>query len=174
MPQAHALTIEATAERLGDATVWLYLSDDGSANWSRSAMSWAGDGHYTFAPPSVKRNQWYYVAGGDATTRRYAVRVLRRPAVAEFRIRYAYPAYTGRPPQTVTNSDGVIEAPVGTVATVTITATEPLQSALLTANGEKILMSRPRRNVAATPTPTPTPTVRHRRAHRLTTSARPA
>ena len=141
VPQGAPLTIEATAERLGDATVWLYLSDDGTT-WSRSGMSWAGDGHYTYALPSIERDQWYYVAGGDAATRRFAVRVLRRPAIAEFRIRYVYPAYTGRPPQTVTNSDGVIEAPIGTVATVTITATEPLQSALLTANGEKILMSR--------------------------------
>src|SRR3954447_27008942 len=141
VPQGAPLTIQATAERLGDSTVWLFLSDDG-VKWSRSGMNWAGDGRYTYALASVERDQWYYVSGGDATTRRYAVRVLRRPAVAEFRIHYVYPAYTGKPPQTVTNSDGVIEAPVGTEVTVGITATEPLQAALLTANGEKTMMAR--------------------------------
>ena len=116
-------------------------------------MNWAGEGRFTYALSSVKHNQWYYVSGGDATTRRYAVRVLRRPAVAEFRIHYVYPAYTGRPPQTLINSDGVIEAPVGTQATVTITATEPLQAALLTANGEKSLMARASSAAADGPPP---------------------
>ena len=34
----------------------------------------------------------------------------RKPGVAEFRIRYVYPDYLGRPPLLVSNTDGLIEA----------------------------------------------------------------
>lgn len=141
VPQATPLQIVVRAERLGHSPVWLHTSEDGGA-WTRTIMDAAGDGQYAATIASVERDLTYYVSGGDAESPRYAVRVLRRPAVAEFRIRYTYPAYTGRPPHTVTNTDGVIEAPQGSEALVTVTATEPLQSALLRVGPDKFLMTR--------------------------------
>ena len=124
--------------------MWLFLNDDG-ANWSRYTMDDAGAGRYTFTVNAVGRDVRYYVTGGDATSPAYSVRVKRPPAVSEFRIRYTYPAYTGKPPLTVTNADGTIEAPAGAEELLTVVATEPLEAALLTIGDQKILMDSRRR-----------------------------
>jgi hypothetical protein len=145
--QSAPLQIDVEAQKLGDGQVWLNLSEDGES-WWRAAMhpagdrSESGDGRFTYTLASVDRDLHYYASGGDASSPQYAIRVLRRPAVQSFRIRYNYPAYTGKQPLTITNTTGEIEAPVGTDALVTVTATEPLQSAVLTAGGEKVLLSR--------------------------------
>jgi len=139
--QSRPLTIEVDAAKVGDDLVTLYLSDAGR-NWSRVAMTAAGAGHFTFTLAAVDHDLRYYVTGGDDRSPEYLVRVLRRPAVAQFRIRYEYPSYTRLAPVIVTNTDGRIEAPAGTKATLTVTATEPLQVALLTLGGEKVLMDR--------------------------------
>ncbi len=147
VPQSNPLQIDAEAQRLEGGQLWLSISDDGTT-WSRSAMTATsvgagGDGRYSFTVASVDRDLQYFVSGGDARSPRYTVRVLRRPAVSEFNFRYTYPAYTGKPPMSVTNADGVIQAPVGTEALMTVTATEPLQLALFTGPaGEKVLLTR--------------------------------
>lgn len=139
--QSHPLTIDVEAAPVGDDLVMLYLSDAGR-DWSRVVMTAAGAGRFTFSLAAVDHDLRYYVAGGDARSPEYLVRVLRRPAVTQFHIHYQYPPYTGLPPATVTNTDGRIEAPSGTKASLTVTATEPLQAALLTLGSEKILMNR--------------------------------
>ena len=141
--QSEPLRVEATAERLpGGAAVWLAWREDGG-DWVRRLMTRDGDSsRFGMTLPAVDRDLRYRVIAGDARSREHSVRVLRRPAVAGFNIRYVYPAYADRPPLTVTNTDGLVEAPVGTETTLTITATEPLQSALLRVGGEKILMAR--------------------------------
>ncbi|HZL36492.1 MAG TPA: hypothetical protein VFC78_14330 [Tepidisphaeraceae bacterium] len=139
--QSDPLKLQVEARRLGGGAVWLFLNDDAS-NWSRYAMDDAGDGRFTYTLTSVARDFHYYASGGDAVSPRFTIRVKRPLSVAQFRIRYTYPAYTGRAPLTVTNTDGSIEAPVGTQALLTITATEPLQSALLTVGARKVLMEK--------------------------------
>jgi hypothetical protein len=141
--QSDPLRVEATVERLPEGgAVWLMWREEGG-DWVRRLMSReAGGPKFGMTLPAVDRDLRYRVAGGDARSREHSVRVLRRPAVAGFHIRYAYPAYADRPPLSVTNTDGLIEAPAGTEATLTITATEPLQSALLRVGGEKVLMAR--------------------------------
>lgn len=141
VPQSHPLTVDVEAAPLGDGLVTLYLSDAGR-NWSRVAMTASGAGHFSFTLATVDHDLRYYVSGGDARSPEYLVRALRRPAVAQFRIHYEYPPYTGLPPAIATNTDGRIEAPTGTKAVLTVTATEPLQAALLTLGTEKILMDR--------------------------------
>jgi hypothetical protein len=64
--------------------------------------------------------------------------VLRKPTVAEVRIRYAYPPYTNRPPLTVSNTDGLVEAPAGTEADVTFVGNVPLESATLRVGDQTI------------------------------------
>jgi hypothetical protein len=137
--QSQPLLIAVDATRLGDSPVMLYLSED-ERNWSRAVMTPAGGGKFTFAMGAVDRDLRYYVSGGDARSPEYFIRVLRRPAVAQFRIRYEYPSYTRLPPNELVNTDGRIEAPAGTKVQLTIVATEPLQAALLTVGNDRLLM----------------------------------
>lgn len=160
--QSQPLRLEAVARRLPDSdSIWLWMKEDDAA-WTQRPMNRlaapaAAGGvqrgeTFAFTLAAVERDFRYYVSGGDAATREYRVRALRRPAVAEFAVRYTYPAYADRPPLTVKNTDGLIEAPAGTTATVAVTATEPLQAALLTVGGEKVLMSRTDRDNVRTAT----------------------
>jgi hypothetical protein len=139
--QSRAVTIAVRADRLGAAPVMLFLTGN-DRNWTRITMSPAGGGQFTFNIASVDRDLRYYVAGGDARSPDYSIRVLRAPVVSQFRIGYDYPSYTRLPPTTATNTDGRIEALAGTKVRLEITSTEPLQSAILTIGGERLLMDR--------------------------------
>lgn len=134
--QSQPLTVEARAQQLGDSPVTLYLSDN-DRDWSAATMSPAGGGAFAFSLPSVDRDVRYFVSAGDARSRQYTVRVLRRPAVTRFNVRYEYPPYTRLPPANVSNDDGRIEAPVGTRVTLAVTASEPLQNAWLSIEGRR-------------------------------------
>lgn len=140
--QSQPLQVGAAVHRLPqDGVVWLTWREEGGAE-ARRLMDRVASGRYELTLAAIDRDLRYRVSGGDARTREYAVRVLRRPAVAEFHVRYVYPAFAAKPPVTVRNTDGVIEAPAGTETTLTIKATEPLQSALLRLGNERILMVR--------------------------------
>jgi hypothetical protein len=118
----------------------LHVSGEGD-RWDETPMTAGGDGSYTAAIPLIEQDLRYFVTAGDARTPVYPVRVLRRPVVAEFRIRYSYPAYTGRGALSVKNSDGLVEAPQKSQATIGVVATEPLESAALKIGGARVAMS---------------------------------
>jgi hypothetical protein len=149
-----SLTITATAtgaEAAASAAahgVDLMLSTDGRT-WSRATMSPLSladaDSRFEFPLPAIDRDLRYYVRsgggdGGEARSPTYQIRVKRIPSAAEFRIRYTFPAYTGRPTVTVTNTDGSIEAVAGTEAEVTAVSTEPLSAAEFWVGYERIPM----------------------------------
>jgi hypothetical protein len=136
--QSQPVTIEVAAKRLGDASVTVLLSDN-DREWSAATMTPTGGGTFAFTVQAVDRDLRYYVTGGDARSREYAVRVLRRPAVTRFNIRYAYPSYSRLATANASNEDGRIEAPVGTRVSLTIVATEPLRDAWLTLDGTRVL-----------------------------------
>ena len=138
--QSQPLRIDAEVDRLRGDSVFLSLNTQG--DWSRVPMDPAGGRHYSYTLWAVDRDVQYYVSAGDAVTPHYLARVLRPPSVSKFQISYAFPAYVGQAPMTVTNSDGRIEAPFDTDVTLTIFCSEPLQSALLTIGSSKTLMSR--------------------------------
>ena len=137
--ESQPLRIDVEAQRLGSSPVWIYRNDDGQ-NWSRYTMDDAGEGHYTYTFDSVSRDLVYYVSGGDATSPTCSIRIKRPPTIGEFRVRYAYPAYIGKSPFTISNADGLIEAPIDSDVTLTIVPTEPLQSAMMTVGDQKLLM----------------------------------
>ena len=135
---AEPVKIQVNVQHLGPSSVWLHLEQPGG--WSRTTMNSDAEGRYSLTLSSVDQDLRYFVTAGDATSRQYLLRVRRVPAVAQFRIRYSYPSYTGHAPFTVTNGTGLIEAPVGTEARIIVTATEPLKSATLTVAGNAIEM----------------------------------
>jgi len=138
--QSEPLRIEARVQRLGGDPVFLFLNTQG--DWYRVAMNSTDGASFDYSLASVDRDVRYYVAAGDAVTRSYLARVLRRPSVSQFQIHYVFPQYVRKPPMTVTNNDGLIEAPIDSQVTLNILCSDPLQSALLTIGSEKILMSR--------------------------------
>src|SRR5688572_25479069 len=128
--QRESLTIKATVRNLSGPPPVLHLTHD-ARQFTRTPMTPAAGGDWTLTIPAIDTDLAYHVTAGDAATPVYHIRVRRRPAVAEFRIRYEYPAYTNRPPLVIHNTDGLVEAPSGTRATVSIVATEKLSSAVL-------------------------------------------
>jgi hypothetical protein len=84
------------------------------------------------------RDLRYEVIAGDAQGGPFTVRVLRRPLLRELRIQLTYPTYVGREPLSFTSTDGTIDAPVGTLARITVVASEPLKGAWITVDGERL------------------------------------
>jgi hypothetical protein len=146
--EGQPLTITAKVQRLGESSVTLHVSND-SQSWTTWPMPANRNGDYAYTLGSVDRDLSYYVTGGDATSLTYPVRVLHIPSVTEFRIHYQYPAYTGRSPLTVSNTDGLVEAPTGTQATIEARSTQPLAEATIALGTERLAMTQ-----------TPDPTVR--------------
>ena len=159
--QSESLRIEADVARLEPSgLVSLFVSEDGGANWSRTTME-------PIAPTrrarrAASRSRSRRSTATCATTSPPATRpAARTPFACAARRRSSgsrcgtsTPPTPAAPPLTVVNTDGLIEAPVGTRATLTITATEPLDHALLTVAGEKILMERVDEAIAREPAPT--------------------
>lgn len=138
--QGSDLTISVRAARLGDEPPTLWISSDDGRTWQGQPMAAAQAG-FALTLGDVQRDLQYFVRGGDARSDGFTVRVLRPPQVMQFRVRYVYPAYTAKPPLTVTNADGLIEAPVGSSATVEIVCTAPLTAATLTVGDQPIATS---------------------------------
>jgi hypothetical protein len=135
------LVVRAVVRRNEDGRApILHVSGD-DKRWDEMPMTAGGDHSYTATIPLIEQDLRYYVTAGDARTLVYPVRVLRRPVVAEFRIRYSYPPYTGRGTLSVKNNDGLVEAPQKSEATIGVVATEPLESAALKLDGKRLEMS---------------------------------
>jgi hypothetical protein len=136
--EGQPLRISVAPQRLGDSGITLRTSTD-RKTWTSAAMPYASEGLYAFTIPAIDRDLNYEVAGGDARSEIYSVTVLRRPVVTKYELEYAYPAYLNMPKQSVTNTDGAVEAPMGTEATLRLTASEPLQSAVMVLGDERIV-----------------------------------
>ncbi|HSV16614.1 MAG TPA: hypothetical protein VLI90_20285 [Tepidisphaeraceae bacterium] len=129
--EGHPVRILASTERLDTNSVPIvHLSDDGQS-WSTTPATQLRPREFAYSIPAADHDLSYFVTAGDAITPIYTVHVLRPPAVVDFRIRYTYPAYTRLPPRTVSNTDGAIEAPVGTTAMVSIHGNQPLKAAAM-------------------------------------------
>ncbi|HEV8606178.1 MAG TPA: hypothetical protein VGQ99_12470 [Tepidisphaeraceae bacterium] len=134
------LVVRAHVQHLSGAGVDISMSQDGQS-WTRIPMLPVSDSDYIFTLPAIERTLRYYVQGGDATTNTFTISVLRPPAIAEYRVRYDYPAYTQRNALTISNTDGAIEAVVGTKITLALVCTEPLRSAQLKLGDQKIALA---------------------------------
>ncbi len=80
----------------------------------------------------------YRLQVGDSQTRRYAVGVYERPTVSAVEATYEFPAYIGRPNQTLTQTHADLEAPEYTRAALKITPSTPVASGRLEIAGHTI------------------------------------
>lgn len=138
--QNQSLTITVRARRLPEEALDLYTSQDGQS-WVQHLLLPRSDGQFVFTVPSVERDLRYYLAGGDATTSIYSARVHRPPSVNEFQVRYEFPSYLDRAPQTLTTMDPSFQAPADTVAMLGIVPSEPLRHATLRSGSASIPLS---------------------------------
>ncbi len=136
-----ALEVRVSVSGHGAAAVQLHTSHDGRT-WSRLAMLPVGEAVYAYTLWPIERDIRYFVSAGNARSAEYLARIMRPPAVAEYRIQYRYPLYTGRGSITVRNTDGIIEALVGTTVSLALVATEPLEGAELRIDGRQIPLRR--------------------------------
>ncbi len=139
--QGEPLKIVATTVRLNGDSVIAHLGTD-TKNLSVFTMTPIGQNRFELDLPAVDQSTRYFITAGDATSSAYTITALPRPLVTEFRIRYTYPAYTGLPPLTVTNTDGLIEAPIGTETNLTVVSSVALNRASLAIDSEIIELDR--------------------------------
>ena len=129
LAQGSTLTIRVRAVRLGGGLVSLYTGRSAGEVAFSQIMPLDADGAFVVPVKNVDQDLYYRVEGGDARSALYAARVLRKPAVTGMSVKYVYPKYLDRPPLVIAESDGQLDAPRGTTAEVTFTATEPLAAA---------------------------------------------
>jgi hypothetical protein len=139
--EGQTITIEAIVQRGGGGGATLHYRK-ASQPWAELAMRPSRAERFDAVLGPVDSDIRYYITAGDARSETYAVRVVKRPIVREFRIGYVYPAYLNRPPTTAVNTDGFVEAPVGTEANITIVASEPLASASLSFGDRTLALTR--------------------------------
>lgn len=134
VPEREPVTVFATIKHLAGAAPRIHFTSN-NRDWDDAPMAPQSEDLFTFTFTQPDRDIQYYITAGDGQTPHYTLCVLRRPAIADFRIRYIYPGYTGRSPLSTHNSDGLIEAPQGSEAVLAIVCTEPLHSAFIVTSG---------------------------------------
>jgi len=73
----------------------------------------------------------------------YTITVLKRVEVEGLDVQYMYPPYTGLADKKVINSDGYLEAPVGTRAAITLRISQPVPIVMLRTEGGSPVAMKP-------------------------------
>jgi hypothetical protein len=109
--------------------------------WIQRGTKWteqrvAGSGReFAFVQKPALESFFYYWRLGDGESGRHRVTVVVPPQVREIGVRYEYPAYTRRAPQSA--SGGNIQALPGTKARLTIRTNKPIREGALLLDGSK-------------------------------------
>lgn len=101
----------------------------------------AGPAYYTFVYPAVAESFSYRVNCGSALTRAYRVEVVPEPSYTNRSITITHPAYTGRAPDTYTNSADVVGL-VGSKVTIRATPSRPDVTGEVELPGQLIVPAR--------------------------------
>ncbi len=137
--QGETLTVTADVTGLSaDDHVSLYFTTADGQSTNQAVPMTSPDGDYSYRcdlPPGslgLQQDLDYYLAAGDAKTRRFHVRVEIPLTILVDKVHYDYPAYTGIADRDSTSGD--IRAIEGTKITVTATANQPIQRASVEMN----------------------------------------
>jgi hypothetical protein len=134
LPRGAPLAVRVETEGApADHAALLYRpSADRAAGWTRVPLAPAGRSggrqRFQYAFPAVDRSLDLRAEANDGRSDTRDVTVEERPAILSVRLTLHFPYYMRRPPQTATQSNGNILAPVGTRVDVAATANKPLRS----------------------------------------------
>ena len=100
-------------------------------------MTSGADNAFVATIPLIEQDLRYYVTAGDAARR------FSRFASCAGRWSPSFASATSIPPTpgtalSVKNTDGLVEAPQNSEATISVVATEPLESAVLKIDGKRL------------------------------------
>ncbi len=131
IPEGASITVEAHAVGVIPDTAQLLRSSGGP--WQSLTMQPDKGNTDTFrvTVSGVYESFRYRVAAGDGRSREYRVDVVKRPAIEKMNLSYTLPDYTGPAKKRIEDTKGDIAAIPGTMVTVEIQATKPLQQAKL-------------------------------------------
>lgn len=138
------VAIQARVDGVVPASAELLRRTNGGP-WVPAAMKPAGKeaGLFGASIPQATESFDYQVVAGDGRSQTFRVEVVKRPRVAGLAVAYTPPAYTGKKPHRVADSDGEIIAVAGTAVVVELHATKPLKdAALVTEQGETLAFSK--------------------------------
>jgi len=127
LPQGQALAVVADIAGSEGPVTLLIGSDDNQLQPIAAARVFGG--RYSATVKSIDSDQIYRVQAGDATSKAFHVRVMRRPGVVRLGLTMIFPDYFKRGPIEIARSDGKIEAVRGTRVHATIVGTESLRQA---------------------------------------------
>jgi len=127
LPQGQPLAVVADIAGSEGPVTLLIGSDDNDLQPIAAARVFGG--RYSATVKSIHSDQIYRVQAGDAISKAYLVRVMRRPGVVRLGLTMSFPDYFKRGPIEIARSDGKIEAVRGTRVHATIVATEALRQA---------------------------------------------
>jgi len=95
-----------------------------------------GDARFSLTLAPATASFRYRISAGDALTQYYDVTVVPPPLVERLDVRYDFPAYTAKPPETQEPSQGDIRAVIGTTVTITALINKPIEAPQLRINGQ--------------------------------------
>jgi hypothetical protein len=122
--EGEALNIFVRAERLGDSQPLLQWRGEDPV-FSSALMS-PEPGGYGYRFDAVNRPMSYRVRGGDATSPLFPVGVIPRPTIKQVTVSYTYPSWSELAPTKPTDLKPELQGPVGTVASITLAASEKI------------------------------------------------
>jgi hypothetical protein len=133
------LTVEAAAEGFDPSRMEVYALFADNGNWESAPMRSGRDDTFEFTFFAVREPLRYYVAAAGIRSQEYAIDVVDVPRVTNIKLTYNYPEWTKLAPQTE-DPGSDIRAVEGTEVVVEIHTDQPVQSAELVANGERVAM----------------------------------
>lgn len=116
----------------------LFITNEGERQELAVPMA-ADEKHqsYKFILPSVLRPLKYRLEIGDSQTEIFAVGVREKPTIAETEVTFHYPAYLGRPPETLMQKQLDLEAPQYTEAELHIRPSVPIAGGYVQCESQK-------------------------------------
>ncbi len=132
VPQLESFDVNATVTGDVPAQVTLAYRSGEAGYWIRERLDVANkNGVHTvnYAFPEVREPIEFYLEGGDYTSDRFEVAIIRRPYLKSITAHYAYPSYAGVP--NTTRNSGQISGLEGTEVTLDMECSIPLQKAVL-------------------------------------------
>jgi tetratricopeptide (TPR) repeat protein len=91
---------------------------------------------YTLTLPSVVRAMDYRLEIGDTQSPEFHVAISEKPTIDEVEVAFDYPAYLGRPSETLVQKTADLEAPQYTVAELRIRPSTPIAEGYVDAEGQ--------------------------------------